>query len=340
MKFINRISIWYPPLLAMILYGIYVVGTNFSSPESFSWIFLAKSILQFYAYLFFIASIDDFLQKKGFGDGKKQTFLNFIIAYVISLVFGIILYVIVKQSFIIIYGQHDQIGFYHLLITSLSITVGYVLMFSIYQVVKSNQQQLKSELKESEYQKEKLRLQYELLYNKLEPHFLFNNLNTLHSLIVEKKSEAEEFVMSLSRVMRYSFQSQAEDSVSLEEELEIFDHYIRILKERTGGGLSYEVINKPDDGHKRIIPMTLLNLLENVTKHNEIGPEMPVGISINLSADCMEVTNNINPRLIDQTERSGGLGTITEMYRIRTGKPVTFHKEDKMFSVKIPWVVS
>ena len=338
MKFINRISLWYPPLLAAVLYGIYVVSTNFSSPENFSWIALIKAIFQFYGYLFFVAFTDDLLEKRNIQNSNVRLFLNFIIAWIISLVFGMVLYIIMKQSFIIIYNQNDSIGFSHIFITSLSITVGYVLIFSAYQVTKTSRQQLQSELKKAEYEKEKLHLHYELLYNKLEPHFLFNNLNTLHSLIVEKSASAEEFVMSLSKVMRYSFQSQEKESIALEDELEVFDRYMRILKERVGDSLSCE-ITKADDGQKQIIPMTLLNLLENVIKHNEIGPNNPVKILVNILPERLEVANNINPKR-NQTSGKEGLATITEIYRIKTNEKVVFSKDNGMFKVSIPYVVS
>ncbi|MEO0556203.1 MAG: histidine kinase [Bacteroidota bacterium] len=338
MKFINRISLWYPPLLASVLYGIYVISTNFNSPENFSWIALSKAIVQFYADLVFVGMVDDFLEKRSLPNRNLRLFLNFVMAWVISVVFGLILYVIMKQSFIIIYNQNDSIGFNHILITSLSITVGYVLIFSAYQVAKTSRQRLQSELKKAEYEKEKLRLHYELLYNKLEPHFLFNNLNTLHSLIVEKSGMAEEFVMSLSKVMRYSFQSQENEFVALEEELEVFDHYVSILKERFGDGLSYE-ITKTVDNQRRIVPMTLLNLLENVIKHNEISAKHPVRISVNILPNNLEVVNNINPKHV-QMEGKDGLTTISQIHKIKTGENVTYSRDNGMFKVSIPYVVS
>ena len=179
---------------------------------------------------------------------------------------------------------------------------------------------------------------YELLYNKLEPHFLFNNLNNVQRLIVEKSGMAEEFVMSLSKVMRYSFQSQENEFVALEEELEVFDHYVSILKERFGDGLFYEITKTVDD-QKRIVPMTLLNLLENVIKHNEISAKHPVRISVNILPNNLEVVNNINPKHA-QMEGKDGLTTISQIHKIKTGENVTYSRDNGIFKVSIPYVVS
>lgn len=333
----NYVNLWYPPLLASVLYGIYVISTNFNSPENFSWIFLFQSIILFYGYLFIISRVDGLLEKKHAFEGKTKHFFNFIIGWVISLMFGVTVYIVIKQSFITIFHQNDSIGVYHILIIILNITVGFILIFSMYLVTKVSQQQINSELKKTEYEKDKLQLQYELLYNKLEPHFLFNNLNTLHSMIVEKNPLAEEYVMSLAKVMRYSFQSQENESVTIEKELEIFEHYMNILKERVGENLLYEEANL-NDGHKLIIPMTLLNLLENVIKHNEIGPDNPIKISINVFRDHIKMINNTSPKQNIKNDSKSGLNTISKMYKIKTGNRVSYFQENGYFIVEIPYL--
>lgn len=336
MNLIIRKNIWYPPLLATVLYGIYVISTNFNSPENFSWIALSKSIIQFYAYLYFIGFIDRRVDGWAFHKNLKLV-ITAVFGWIISMIFGLIFYVIVKQTLIVLHNQNDSIGFYHLLITSLSITVGYVLILSMHLVTKSSQQQLEAELKQAAFEKEQLQLRYELLYNKLEPHFLFNNLNTLHSLIVEENRAAEGFVMSLSKVMRYSFQSQDQDAIAVEEELKVFDHYISILKERLGEQLTYHVQGLP--ASKLIVPMTLLNLLENVIKHNEIGIDRPILITIELGETSLQVANNVNPRSTNDQGNSG-LKTLKEIYRIRADKEVRYGLHEGVFKVQIPYLAA
>lgn len=334
MNLIIRKNIWYPPLLATVLYGIYVISTNFNSPENFSWIALSKSVIQFYAYLFFVGFIDRKVDSWHFNKNFKLV-ITAILGWVVSMIFGLIFYVIVKQALIVLQNQNDSIGFYHLLITSLSITVGYVLILSMYWVTKSSRQQLEAELRQAAYEKEQLQLQYELLYNKLEPHFLFNNLNTLHSLIVEGNQAAEGFVMSLSKVMRYNFQSQNHEAIAVEEELKVFDHYVTIIKERLGDKLSYQV-SGPLEG-KMIVPMTLLNLLENVVKHNEIGMERPMLIMIQFGENTLQVANNVNLRPTNDGGNSG-LKTLKEIYRIRAGKEMSYGMHEGIFKVQIPYL--
>ncbi len=336
MNLIIRKNIWYPPLLATVLYGIYVISTNFNSPENFSWIALSKSIIQFYAYLFFIGFIDKKVEGWDFNENLKLV-ITAVLGWVVSMIFGLIFYVIVKQTLIVLHNQNDSIGFYHLLITSLSITVGYVLILSMYWVTRSSRQQLEAELRQAAYEKEQLQLRYELLYNKLEPHFLFNNLNTLHSLIVEENKAAEGFVMSLSKVMRYSFQSQDQDAITVEEELKVFDHYISILNERLGDQLTYRLNGQPNS--RLIVPMTFLNLLENVIKHNEIGAGHPLLITIEFGENNLQVSNNVNPRTTNDQGNSG-LKTLKEIYRIKSGKEMSYALDQGVFKVQIPYLTA
>ena len=330
--------IWYPPLLGTILYGIYVLSTNFSEPENFSWIFLTKTIIQFYCYLFIIDYVDRWVNRKSYATGKIAAVLIFMIAWVLSIIIGLLLYIFLKQAFIIIYKQNDQIGIYHIMTTALSITVGYVLIYALHAVSKSSRKQLALELRKNEFEKEQLRLNYELMYNKLEPHFLFNNLNTLHSLIVNKNVAAESFVMSLSKVMRYSHQSQEKVAVSIDEEVEVFKHYMTIIKERVGDCLSYEIINKTQNPGL-LIPMTLSNLLENIVKHNEISEQKPMHVKLMIDCEGIEISNTIHLKNGSEFHQ-GGLHTLGEMYRIRTGSGIKTTSDKGVFKVKLNYIDS
>lgn len=334
---VNQVHIWYPALLASILYGIYVISTNFNSPEVFSWIVLTKTILQYYCYLYIVKWVDRRIDAKEWRNQYLKLLSVFILGWIISLIVGLVLYVILKQSLIIINNQNDSIGFYHILITILSITVGYVLIFSMFLVTKSQRQQLDSELKNVAFEREQLRLKYELLYNKLEPHFLFNNLNTLHSLIVANESSAEGFVMSLSKVMRHSFQSHEKESVPVLEEVEILRHYIKMLKERVGESLTFEeIIDVKEQRH--LIPMTLTHLLENIVKHNEISTEKPMHISLKVSQGGVELRNTLNRKGRVKESSNGSLNTLEEMYRIKAGIELKSREVNGEFDVKIPFL--
>lgn len=334
--FINQVHIWYPPLLASVLYGIYVISTNFNSPENFSWIVLGKAILQFYCYLYFVTWIDRKLNQKVLSSSLRLT-LTFFLGWFISLIIGTILYVILKQSLIILNNQNDSIGFYHLFINFLSVTVGYVLIYSMFLVTKALRQQLETQLKNVAYEKEKLRLKYEVLYNKLEPHFLFNNLNTLHSLIVSNDTAAEGFVISLSKVMRHSYQSQEKESVPVLEEVEIFNHYINILKERIGESLTYkEELNDIDQ--ELLIPMTLPHLLENIVKHNEISNQRPITIKLKSSESGLELCNSLNKKSYTNGSGAGSLQTLEEIYRIKAGQEIQSMETNGEFCVYIPFL--
>ncbi|WP_462252629.1 sensor histidine kinase [Ekhidna sp.] len=335
--FINQSHIWYPPLLASVLYGIYVISTNFNSPENFSWLALSKAIIQFYFYLYVTQKVDRWLQDRQWKGKSLTLVLNFMIAWILSLIFGMILYVILKQTLIIIDNQNDSIGFYHLFITFLSITVGYVLIFSMFLVTKSQQERLDVELKNVAFEREKLRLKYDVLYNKLEPHFLFNNLNTLHSLIASKDAAAESFVISLSKVMRHSLQSHEKSSVLLSEEVEVFNHYLTMLKERVGEALIYSTEIQSGE-EERLVPMTLPHLLENIVKHNEISKSRPMLITIKKSDDGILISNTLNKKGNSISSSKGSLDTLKEMYRIKADKEIRTTISDGEFHIYIPFL--
>lgn len=329
------VYLFFPPLLAVTLYFIYVIASNFSEPENFSWIFLVSGILLYYCYLWIIIAIEKtFENKRLFSDGILRAGLVFITALILCETLSMGVYYLLKSSFIRFYGQNDQIGLYHLTSRALGTFVGFLLVYSVYRSIHFYNETLVKQLQEEQYEREKLELQHELLHRKLDPHFLFNNLNTLHTMISDSDPSAEDFVVSLSRIMRYNFRTQGEEPIGIREEISVLSDYVLIMKKRFGNALTLTV-NNPEEATVSILPMTLLNLMENTVKHNEISREKPLHIRMSISGDCVEFSNNRNRKR--QSNSSGdGLKHLQAIYRLKYDKTVAIRRDDTTFTVTIP----
>jgi len=145
---------------------------------------------------------------------------------------------------------------------------------------------------EESLEREKLALQYEALKNQVNPHFLFNSLNTLSGLIGKDAERAQLFVKQLSDIYRYILEQKDRELVSLDTEMKFVDNYISLMKIRFGENLKITK-NIPSEKPYRIIPLSVQMLVENAIKHNIISKEMPLSIRIEVRDDQLEVKNNL-----------------------------------------------
>lgn len=187
-------------------------------------------------------------------------------------------------------------------------------------------------------QAENIRNQYEVLKNQLNPHMLFNSLNTLRSLVRENQKKAQDYIQELSRVLRYTLQSNEFQSVSLREEMEFVSAYIFLLKMRFENNLQFDIqINKAYED-RRLPPMALQMLIENAVKHNEISNRKP--LTIHIATDdkgCLSISNAIQPKWTATSGTGIGLANLAKRYRLLFKREIQI-TEDKEFTVRIPLV--
>lgn len=231
-------------------------------------------------------------------------------------------------------GQNDVLNIYHLTSRALSTVFGFLLMYSIYISIKIYHESLENELALEQARHAQTALRYDQLSSKLDPHFLFNNLNTLHTLLPEDARKAENFIVSLSKILRYSLQSGKEELVGLKDELEMLTEYIEVTKSRFGASLIIHFdISK--ESQWMIFPMTLIHLFENAIKHNEVTEEKPLQISVVEQGGFLYFKNNLNQKL--QNPSSGGsLATLRELYRLKTEYDMKISKNEQEFTVSFP----
>ena len=187
-----------------------------------------------------------------------------------------------------------------------------------------------------ELQKEYIKIQYRQLKSQINPHFLFNSLNVLVSLINKDSERASEYVKKLSEVYRYVLTYDMKDLVTLREELDFIKNYMEILILRFGKGLSFKIDVGNECLSYNIPPMTLQLLVENAVKHNVITPSCPLVIQISTADGVLCVSNNVNPR--NHVEASNGIGlkNLNEKYRFLANKGIDISVDESVYIVKLP----
>ncbi len=177
---------------------------------------------------------------------------------------------------------------------------------------------------------------YESLKSQIDPHFLFNSLNVLTSLISENPIQAEKFTTKLSKVYRYVLEQKSKDLIDLDEELLFAKTYMELLKMRFENAVTFEIPEKASNPELKIIPLSLQLLLENTIKHNVVSEENPLKVKIVEENGYLYITNNYNPKTVLEKGTKVGLNNIVERYQLITLKKVSVEKTAKEFTVKLP----
>lgn len=185
-------------------------------------------------------------------------------------------------------------------------------------------------------QKENLQSQFETLRSQVNPHFLFNSLNVLTSLIKIEPDLAEQFTIRLSMVYRYVLENKEKDLVSLETELDFLNAYTFLLDIRFSGKMKVEVNLTEDKLQLKVVPLALQLLIENAIKHNTFSRKQPLLVNIFSEGDYLIVENNLQMREAHVQSTGVGLNNIGSRYAYFTERKVISGEVDNKFVVKIP----
>jgi sensor histidine kinase YesM len=177
---------------------------------------------------------------------------------------------------------------------------------------------------------------FESLKNQIDPHFLFNSLNVLSSLIEENPDNAQRFTTSLSKIYRYVLEQKDKELVSLEEELAFAKTYMNLLKMRFENSLFYELPTTILNPEAKVVPLSLQLLLENTVKHNVVSEQRPLHIRIYVEGDYLAIQNDYQKKEVLQERKGVGLQNIINRYGIITNRKVLIEQNEQTFTVKIP----
>jgi hypothetical protein len=209
----------------------------------------------------------------------------------------------------------------------------FVPVFSIYFSLHFLRHWRKSELEMERFQKENIRSQLDSLKNHLDPHFLFNNLNILASLIDKDKEASKEFIHKFAEVYRSILKTKAEDLILVSEEMKFIESYIFLIKTRFEDNIQFTIDVRSND--KMLPPLTIQMLIENAIKHNIITETEPLVISITEDGSDLVIGNNLNKARLE-TSYGTGINNIRKRYEHFTDKPVQVSEQNGRFEVRIP----
>lgn len=180
--------------------------------------------------------------------------------------------------------------------------------------------------------------QFETLKNQISPHFLFNSLNALTSLIKTNQNEAIEFTTIFSKLFRNTLQLKDRHLITLEEEIEHVNTYIKLQQIRFGDNLIFSVQLDKEAKNKYLPPFALQMVIENAIKHNSISKTLPLHIAIKAENDHLVIANTLQLRKIVEDSTNTGINNIISRYKYITESIPTFQKLENEFVVHLPLI--
>lgn len=251
------------------------------------------------------------------------------------LLIGIILFLTVKLSFIIFnppFGERAAYFFYFyrdFVIYPPALLIAFALDFLTRARI--------AELENIKLKEEKLSSQLKSLHDQINPHFLFNTLNTLSSVIrLETKEDGLRFVDDLSNVYRYILESDKNDLVKVNSELKFLNSYIYMLKKRFDEKLKIHIKLNKSVRESLMPPMVLQALVENAVKHNELIKVLPLEINIYTEDNYIIVKNNLREKISENNNLGLGLPNLVSRYKLIARKDVIINQTTEFFIVKLP----
>ena len=206
----------------------------------------------------------------------------------------------------------------------------------VVQLLRSQYYQKKIAVENEALRSENLLTRFEALKSQLDPHFLFNSLNTLQSLITLDTEKAENYLQQLSSVLRYTLQNK--EVISLEEELKCVHSYCEMMQIRYGENLKFEYNIDAKYNNFSVLPLSLQSLIENSVKHNVISSKQPLVVTVATGDNSISVSNSIQAKATPEESNGIGLANLTERYRLKWNKTVEITDNGSTFCVKLPLV--
>jgi LytS/YehU family sensor histidine kinase len=194
---------------------------------------------------------------------------------------------------------------------------------------RAENEQLKQQTLESQ-------LNYQQLKNQISPHFLFNNINVLTSLIEENSTKAVRFSENLSDIYRYFLEQEKQDVVLVKDEIKFAKSYLELLKNRFEIGLNFTISIDEKVGEKHIVSTILQQVLENVVKHNTINDINIVDVIITSEENYLIIENNKNLKLKTISESKKGIENIQKRIAFFTDEKVIIEDSETRFMIKLP----
>ena len=327
---IISVSIFLVLLLVKMITGVAIRFDSYLL-VNFGYTMLYGLVLYFVNAILFIY-LDKFFEVDRFT--KRRVFIGFLGSFILSIsaIFLLRIFedVVVEGETFSAFFQKEVLANY---LVAVIITFFVTLAFHTVFFYKSYQE---SKVKEQKIIAGTANAKFESLKNQIDPHFLFNSLNVLSSLIEENPENAQRFTTSLSKIYRYVLEQKDKELVSVEEELAFAKTYMNLLKMRFENSLFYELPETVPNPEAKVVPLSLQLLLENTVKHNVVSEQRPLNIRIFMEGDYLAIQNDYQKKEVLQERKGVGLQNIINRYGIITNRKVLIEQNEQTFTVKIP----
>ena len=232
---------------------------------------------------------------------------------------------------------NSQVDWEIVLTTTLVIMICVIFIVHVYETVFLVKESENEMLRNAQLAKAKLESELEALKNQIDPHFVFNSLNTLSHLIEEKPGKARQFNDSLADVYRYILQNKKRDLVLLREETIFIKHFFSLLKIRYEDAVQVN-LNIPESMTDQYLlpPISLQALIENAIKHNEFSDGFPLIIDVRVDHGEVIVSNKLRKKLLHRSSSKTGLQNLNERYKLTTGSAIRVFETESEFMVGLP----
>ncbi len=329
--------------ILMISFILYFLDKTISWMQGNSWGKLDEELIlysYYFLYSFVIGTANiylvDLLNKwvKWDENPKKRAILGLVGALIVSMLAVFVVRIII----VLLINGHNWSYFItyepklHYLI-SLLISLVVVLSFYSYYFFKEISEK---KIKEHQTVAQTETAKFESLKSQIDPHFLFNSLNVLTSLIGENPKQAENFTTKLSQVYRYVLEQKDKDLVPLEDELQFAKTYMDLLKMRFENAIQYQIPENLENLNYKVVPLSLQLILENAVKHNALDEQHPLKIEISIENQYLVIKNNINVKKQLASGTGFGLKNIYDRYQLISFKKIEIEKDETNFIIKIP----
>ncbi|MBX2965840.1 MAG: histidine kinase [Cyclobacteriaceae bacterium] len=233
----------------------------------------------------------------------------------------------------------DSIRWNAVLIVALVNVICVLFITHVYETVFMVKEQQHEHTKNAQLKQAKAEAELEALKNQIDPHFMFNALNSLSHLITTNSQKALLFTENLAEIYRYILTQKEQSLVLLEDELIFVEKYTELLALRFGNALNIQKnFNGTTEKEFLIPPISAFVAMENIVKHNEISEHEPLEVTLKLENNCMIIHNMLREKRSIGHSSKIGLQNLDERFKILTGKTIAVTKTEKHFSITLPLV--
>lgn len=318
--------------------GIFILFSNVKSFENY---LISLSISGLYSFVIAGGNglANDYLNTKY--SWVDKTRVRTIMGVISTIFVNVILVLFCNYINFIVFQKHDSslffsgdLGLFNWFMINIALLISAILHAKSF--IEEWKKSTRKEVVEQKLIAKSANAQFESLKNQLDPHFLFNSLNVLSSLIDENPNQAQRFTASMSKIYRYVLEQKDKELVTVEEEIEFAKTYCNLLKTRFEDSVGFDFQVDENTLKSYVVPLSLQLLLENCIKHNFATSAKPLQIKIYSENGYLLIENNLQQR--EQVKESAGIGlsNIVQRYALLTKQNVFIEKSPDFFKVKIP----